>query len=127
VANVPVPDILVNNAGINVPQEFLEIDVDTFDKIFAIDVKGAFFVAQSVARRMREHGRGGAMVNVTSQAGHVGLIRRTVYCAAKHALEGLTTDEGDGDRVGSRNPSKCGGAEVRGDADDEAFLRRGKI
>ena len=90
VANVPVPDILVNNAGINVPQEFLDVDVDTFDKIFAIDVKGAFFVAQSVARRMRDHCRGGAIVNITSQAGHVGLIRRTVYCAAKHALEGLT-------------------------------------
>lgn len=90
VANVPVPDILVNNAGINVPQEFLDVDVDTFDKIFAIDVKGAFFVAQSVARRMRDHGRGGAIVNITSQAGHVGLIRRTVYCTAKHALEGLT-------------------------------------
>jgi NAD(P)-dependent dehydrogenase (short-subunit alcohol dehydrogenase family) len=49
---LPVPDILVNNAGINVPQSFLDVDVDTFDKIFAINVKAAFFVAQTVARRI---------------------------------------------------------------------------
>lgn len=87
---LPAPHILVNNAGINVPQSFLDVDVDTFDRIFAINVKAAFFVAQKVARRMREKGQQGAIVNVTSQAGHVGLIRRTVYCATKHALEGLT-------------------------------------
>lgn len=87
---LPVPDILVNNAGINVPQSFLDVDVDTFDRIFAINVKAAFFVAQTVARRMRENGQRGAIVNISSQAGHVGLIRRTVYCATKHALEGLT-------------------------------------
>ena len=90
VARLPVPDILVNNAGINIPQEFLDVDVATFDKIFSINIRGAFFVAQSVARRMRAAGKRGAIVNVTSQAGHVGLIRRTVYCATKHALEGLT-------------------------------------
>ena len=90
VVRLPVPDILVNNAGINIPQEFLEVDVATFDRIFSVNIKGAFFVAQAVARRMREVRKQGAIVNVTSQAGHVGLIRRTVYCASKHALEGLT-------------------------------------
>jgi len=90
VARLPVADILVNNAGINIPQEFLDVDVATFDRIFSVNIRGAFFVAQAVARRMREARRQGAIVNVTSQAGHVGLIRRAVYCASKHALEGLT-------------------------------------
>jgi NAD(P)-dependent dehydrogenase (short-subunit alcohol dehydrogenase family) len=90
VSRLPVPDILVNNAGINIPQRFLDVDVATFDRIFSVNIRGAFFVAQAVGRRMREARRPGAIVNVTSQAGHVGLIRRTVYCASKHALEGLT-------------------------------------
>jgi NAD(P)-dependent dehydrogenase (short-subunit alcohol dehydrogenase family) len=85
-----VPDILVNNAGINIPQQFLDVDVATFDRIFSVNIRGAFFVAQAAARRMREARRRGAIVNITSQAGHVGLIRRTVYCASKYALEGLT-------------------------------------
>jgi len=90
VSRLPVPDILVNNAGINIPQQFLDVDAATFDRIFSVNIRAAFFVAQAVARRMRQAGRQGAIVNVTSQAGHVGLIRRTVYCASKHALEGLT-------------------------------------
>lgn len=90
VARLPAPDILVNNAGINIPQHFLDVDVATFDRIFSVNIRGAFFVAQAFSRRMREAGRRGAIINVTSQAGHVGLIRRTVYCASKHALEGLT-------------------------------------
>ncbi len=82
-------DILVNNAGVNRPQPFLEVDEDTLDTMLALNVKAAFRVAQQAARLMAD--RGGVIVNMSSQMGHVGSEReRTVYVMTKHALEGLT-------------------------------------
>jgi NAD(P)-dependent dehydrogenase (short-subunit alcohol dehydrogenase family) len=83
-------DILVNNAGTNVPEPFLEVSEENLDKMLAVNVKGVFMVAQAAARRMVERGEGGSIINVSSQMGHVGAPRRTVYCATKHAVEGLT-------------------------------------
>jgi NAD(P)-dependent dehydrogenase (short-subunit alcohol dehydrogenase family) len=54
-----------------------------------LNVKGAFLVAQAAARRMAA-GKGGSIVNMSSQMGHVGSPRRSVYCMTKHAIEGLT-------------------------------------
>ena len=82
-------DVLVNNAGTNVPQPFLDVDEAAFDKLVALNLKAAFFAAQTAARRMVAAG-GGAIINVTSQAGHVALPNRTVYCTTKFGLEGLT-------------------------------------
>lgn len=89
-AQMPVPDIFVNNAGMNAPQNFLDVDVETFDRLFGLNVRSAFFAAQAFARRMSAAGRHGVIINMSSQAGHVALIKRTVYCATKHAIEGLT-------------------------------------
>jgi len=83
-------DILVNNAGTNRPKPFLEVTVDDFDAVLDLNLRAAFFVAQAVARGMVEAGRGGSIINMSSQMGHVGAARRTIYCASKHALEGLT-------------------------------------
>jgi NAD(P)-dependent dehydrogenase (short-subunit alcohol dehydrogenase family) len=83
-------DILLNNAGTNVPEPFLEVSEDNLDRMLAVNVKGVFLVAQAAARRMVERGEGGSIINVSSQMGHVGAPRRTVYCATKHAVEGLT-------------------------------------
>jgi NAD(P)-dependent dehydrogenase (short-subunit alcohol dehydrogenase family) len=83
-------DILVNNAGTNVPEPFLEVSEENLDKVLAVNVKGVFLVAQAAARRMAERGEGGSIINVSSQMGHVGAPRRTVYCATKHAVEGMT-------------------------------------
>jgi NAD(P)-dependent dehydrogenase (short-subunit alcohol dehydrogenase family) len=82
-------DILVNNARTNVPEPFLEVSEDNLDRMLAVNVKGVFLVAQAAARRMVERGEGGS-INISSQMGHVGAPRRTVYCATKHAVEGLT-------------------------------------
>jgi NAD(P)-dependent dehydrogenase (short-subunit alcohol dehydrogenase family) len=83
-------DILVNNAGVNRPQPFLDVDEETLDRLLALNVRAAFLVAQAAARLMVA-GRGGVVVNVTSQMGHVGSERdRTVYVMTKHAIEGLT-------------------------------------
>ena len=83
-------DILVNNAGTNRPAPLTEVTVEDFDAIFALNVRAAFFVAQAAARRLIEAGRPGSIINISSQMGHVGAARRTVYCASKHAMEGFT-------------------------------------
>jgi NAD(P)-dependent dehydrogenase (short-subunit alcohol dehydrogenase family) len=90
IAGLPRLDALVNNAGQNIPQAFHDVDERSFDAILALNVRAAFFVAQACVKKFREGGRGGAIVNVSSQMGHVGAAKRTVYCTSKHALEGLT-------------------------------------
>jgi NAD(P)-dependent dehydrogenase (short-subunit alcohol dehydrogenase family) len=86
---LPRIDVLVNNAGMNIPEDFLEVSEEHLDRILALNVKGAFLVAQAAARRMVAAG-GGSIVNMSSQMGHVGSPRRSVYCMSKHAIEGLT-------------------------------------
>jgi len=83
-------DILVNNAGTNRPAHFLEVTPEDFDAVVALNLRAAFFVAQAVARRLAAAGRPGSIIQMSSQMGHVGGPRRSVYCATKHALEGLT-------------------------------------
>ena len=81
---------LLNNVAANRPQPFLEVDVATLDHLLSLNVRAAFLAAQSAARGMARRGRGGAILNMSSQMGHVGSPGRTVYCMTKHAIEGLT-------------------------------------
>lgn len=83
-------DLLVNNAGTNRPKPFIQVTQEDFDVIMGLNVRAAFFVAQSVSRRMIEAGRRGSIINISSQMGHVGGATRTVYCSSKFALEGMT-------------------------------------
>jgi NAD(P)-dependent dehydrogenase (short-subunit alcohol dehydrogenase family) len=82
--------ILVNNAGTNRPAYLPDVTVEDFDAIFALNVRAAFFMAQTVALRLIEAKLPGSIINISSQMGHVGAARRTVYCASKHAVEGFT-------------------------------------
>jgi NAD(P)-dependent dehydrogenase (short-subunit alcohol dehydrogenase family) len=88
-AQPPFP-ILINNAGTNRPKLLLDVTVEDFDAIMDLNVRAAYFVAQAVARRLIEAKQPGSIVNISSQMGHVGAARRTVYCASKHAMEGFT-------------------------------------
>jgi NAD(P)-dependent dehydrogenase (short-subunit alcohol dehydrogenase family) len=90
VNQLPGLDILVNNAGINFPEPFTEVSEDHFDRIMALNVRAVFMVSQAASRRMIADGRGGAIINMSSQMGHVGAPLRTVYCGSKHAVEGMT-------------------------------------
>ena len=84
-------DVYVNSVGLNRPQPFLEVDADTLDTMLTVNVEAAFLGSQLAARRMVEQGRGGSIVHISSDFGHVGSdLNRTAYCAAKHAVEGLT-------------------------------------
>lgn len=83
-------DILINNAGMNRPMPFQDVTEDVLDDMLNLNVRSAFLAAQAGVKSMLAHGRGGCIINVTSQMGHVGSPNRTVYCMTKHALEGLT-------------------------------------
>ncbi|NNC37227.1 MAG: SDR family oxidoreductase [Acidimicrobiales bacterium] len=80
-------DILINNAGINRPESFVDVSDKNLDDILDINVRATFRIARQCVKKM---GRGGSVVNITSQMGHVGSPNRTVYCMTKHAIEGLT-------------------------------------
>jgi NAD(P)-dependent dehydrogenase (short-subunit alcohol dehydrogenase family) len=83
-------DVLVNNAGTNRPKMLMEVTVEDFDAIIGLNVRAAFFMAQAVARSLIAARRAGSIINISSQMGHVGAARRSVYCASKHAMEGFT-------------------------------------
>ena len=83
-------NILVNNAGTNRPKMLMDVSIDDFDAVMGLNVRAAYFVAQAVARRLIEAKEPGSIINISSQMGHVGAARRTVYCASKHAMEGFT-------------------------------------
>ena len=94
VAAIPLLDVLVNNAGFNIPEPFVEVSEEHLDQLLTLNVRAAFLVAQAAAKKMLESpgrkSRGGAILNMSSQMGHVGAVNRTVYCLTKHGMEGLT-------------------------------------
>ena len=83
-------DVVVNNAGTNRPKLLVDASNEDIDAIFDLNVKAAIYVARAAARSMLAAGKGGSIINVSSQMGHVGSPKRSLYCASKHALEGLS-------------------------------------
>jgi len=94
VATLPSLDILVNNAGTNIPQPFVDVSEANLDRVLDLNIRAMFITAQAAVKKMLEsperRARGGVVINITSQMGHVGAPTRTVYCLTKHAIEGLT-------------------------------------
>jgi 2-deoxy-D-gluconate 3-dehydrogenase len=82
-------DVLVNNAGINIPKRALDVTEQDWDSVLDVNLKGLFFCAQAVARRMRDTG-GGRIVNIASQMGLVGYYKRAAYCSSKAGVINLT-------------------------------------
>lgn len=80
----------VNNAGTNRPNPFTDVPVEDFDTVMNLNVRAAYFAAQSVARRMVAAGVRGSIINMSSQMGHVGGANRSLYCASKWAMEGFS-------------------------------------
>jgi len=83
-------ELLVNCAGITILEPFLETTVEAFDKVLGVNLRGVMVVAQAVARGMVERGKGGAIVNISSQASMVALAEHTSYCVAKGGVDQLT-------------------------------------
>lgn len=82
--------VLVNNAGTNRPKPIEEVSEDDVDTLLALNTKAAFFVARAVALGLKQAGLAGSIVQMSSQMGHVGGVNRSLYCATKHALEGMS-------------------------------------
>jgi len=82
--------VMVNDAGIARTEAFLEVREADYDRMMAVNVKGTYFGAQAAARAMVRHGRGGAIVNVSSVGGLVGAGAFPTYAASKGAVRLLT-------------------------------------
>jgi NAD(P)-dependent dehydrogenase (short-subunit alcohol dehydrogenase family) len=87
-------DILYNNAGVFDMGPILEISEASFDKVFSVNTRGLFFTLQAVAAQMVKQGRGGKIINMSSQAGRRGEGLVAVYCASKAAVISLTQSAG---------------------------------
>lgn len=82
--------VLFNNAAIFDMAPLLDSDEAMYDKLFAVNVKGMFFVMQKVLARMVAHGTRGAVINMSSQAGRRGEALVSHYCATKAAVISYT-------------------------------------
>ncbi|MBO9448331.1 L-iditol 2-dehydrogenase [Ruegeria sp. R14_0] len=87
-------DILINNAAIFTAAPIVEIERADYDRVFEINVAGALFTMQAVARQMIENGTKGRIINMASQAGRRGEPLVAVYCASKAAIISLTQSAG---------------------------------
>jgi len=83
-------DILVNAAGLARHSAAVETQPQDFDEVMNVNLRGAYFVTQAVAKGLIAAGKGGSLINISSQMGHVGGLDRAVYCASKFAVEGFT-------------------------------------
>ncbi|NNF73308.1 MAG: SDR family oxidoreductase [Rhodobacteraceae bacterium] len=81
-------DIFCNSAGLARHGPALDTTADDFDAVMAVNLRSAYFLAQEAARGMGD--KGGSIIQISSQMGHVGGVDRAVYCASKHGLEGMT-------------------------------------
>jgi NAD(P)-dependent dehydrogenase (short-subunit alcohol dehydrogenase family) len=87
-------DILVNNAAVFDLAPIVEITRASYEKLFAINVSGALFMMQAVAKSMIAQGRKGKIINMASQAGRRGEALVAVYCATKACVISLTQSAG---------------------------------
>ncbi len=83
-------DILVNSAGLARHSAALETTEEDFDLVSSLNLKGAYFLTQAVAKGLIAAGKSGSLINISSQMAYVGGIDRAVYCATKHGIEGFT-------------------------------------
>jgi NAD(P)-dependent dehydrogenase (short-subunit alcohol dehydrogenase family) len=83
-------DILVNNAGVVAPSAAMDVTETDWDFVVDTNLKGVFMVAQAAARAMRDHGRGGSIVNIASILGMRQALAVSSYSAAKAGVIQLT-------------------------------------
>lgn len=83
-------DVMVNSAGLARHAPALDTTPEDYDAAMGLNLRAAYFLTREVARGLIASGKPGSLINVSSQMGHVGGTDRAVYCATKHALEGMT-------------------------------------
>ncbi|MGZ5080249.1 MAG: SDR family NAD(P)-dependent oxidoreductase [Usitatibacter sp.] len=83
-------DILVANAGIVYAAEFLDLEEADFDRVLAVNLKGAFLAGQAAARQMVRQGGGGAIVNMSSVNAVLAIPNQVPYVVSKGGINQLT-------------------------------------
>ncbi|CAG9094794.1 hypothetical protein JYU34_012646 [Plutella xylostella] len=83
-------DALVNNAAVGLTEDFLTTTPENFDLLMNVNVKAMLNVSQVVAKKMIDAKKGGAIVNISSQASKAALWGHATYCASKGAVDALT-------------------------------------
>lgn len=83
-------DVLVNSAGLARHSPAINTAEADYDAVTDVNVRAAYFLTRAVAKGLIAAGKPGSLMNISSQMGHVGGVDRAVYCATKHALEGMT-------------------------------------
>jgi NAD(P)-dependent dehydrogenase (short-subunit alcohol dehydrogenase family) len=83
-------DVLVKNAGLGFARAAFDVTETDWDEMMAVNLRGAFFMSQAVARTMASAGRSGRIVNISSQGGLVGLPDAAMYCSSKGGLNMMT-------------------------------------
>jgi NAD(P)-dependent dehydrogenase (short-subunit alcohol dehydrogenase family) len=83
-------DFLVNCAGINILEKFVDVAVESFDEVYAVNTRAAMIIAQEFARERIASGRPGAIVNVSSISSFIGFADHASYCASKGALDAMS-------------------------------------
>lgn len=119
-------DIAVTSAGGNKPEPLIDVTVETLDWMMGLNLKAVIRTCQSAARVMLKGGGEGSIINISSQMGHVGAPNRTIYCATKHGVEGLTKALGvelapQGIRVNSLSATFVNSAWAQAMFEDQAF------
>ena len=108
-------DVLVNNAGFSWFGPTAELDVATFDRLFAANVRAAYFLVAALAPKMAARGSG-SIVNIASMAGQIGLAGGAAYGATKATLASMTRSWATDLRGAGRHP---GGPALHPHADPE--------
>ena len=67
----------------------LDVTEEDFDAVFDVNIKAAYFLNQMLAQKLITAKKSGSLINISSQMAHVGGLERSVYCASKHAVEGM--------------------------------------
>lgn len=83
-------DYLVNCAGFTILEPVLDVTVESFDRLIAVNARAPLIVAQEYARARIARGEGGAIVNVSSNSAFTGFANHAAYCASKGALDAMS-------------------------------------
>ncbi len=105
-------DILVNNAAVSDRSHFIELDVEMFDKVLAVNLRGTFLCTQAAAQSMKKSG-GGRIINISSTSAHRGRPNATAYATSKSGILNFTRSTAkalaeDGIRVNTLSPTRSG-------------------
>ena len=83
-------DYLVNCAGFTILESVLDVSVESFDTLMAINARAALIMTQEYAKACIAAGKGGSIVNVSSMSSFVGFVDHAAYCASKGALDAMS-------------------------------------